>query len=80
MTKYQTKEEIQSSDFVSILICAVRYALGRQSCMHGVVIGYITPLIPELSDQTLCCLERDVRNPTIYGDGGYGDEKIDEPR
>lgn len=79
MNKYPTKEVIQSADFGAILVCAVRYALGRQSCMPRVVIGYITPLIPELSDQTLCCLERDVRNPTIYGDGGYGDKKIDEP-
>lgn len=68
-----------TDDFASMMVCAVRYALGRQSSMPGIVIGFITPLLPVLSDKAIGCLERDVRDPMTYGCGSYGDEKIDKP-
>lgn len=64
-----------NKDFETILICAVRYALGRQSYMPSLVIGYITPLLPQLSDWALAVMEDDLTDPV----GGYGDPKIDEP-
>lgn len=64
------KPKIDLSDdfFGAVLNCAVRYSLGRQSYMPGLVIDFITPLLPYLSDKTLWCFEKDVREyiaPTV---------------
>ena len=69
--------DIKDEDFGAILICAVRYCLGRQTYMPGLIIGYITPLLPRISDNTLRCMETDLSKPDLYG--GFGNEKIDEP-
>lgn len=63
-----------TEDFESILVCAERYACGRQTYMPSLVIDYITPLLPRLGTRTLAVFERD-----IAGANGYGDEKIDKP-
>lgn len=44
----------------AVLNCAVRYALGRASYMPGLVMGEITPMLPDCSDKTLWCFEQDV--------------------
>lgn len=62
-------------DFGCVLNCAVRYALGRRTYMPYLVIGYITPLLPHLSDKTIWCFERDLEECT-----NYGDPEIDEPQ
>lgn len=50
-----------SSDyFGTVCNCAVRYCLGRRSYMPSLVCGYIVPLLPELTDKTLDCFERDI--------------------
>lgn len=49
-----------NDDFGAVCNCAVRYCLGRQSYMSSLVCGYITPLLPELTDTTLGCFERDI--------------------
>ena len=69
--------DIKDEDFGAVLICAVRYCLGRQTYMPGLIIGYITPLLPRISDNTLRCMETDLSKPDLYG--GFGHEKIDEP-
>lgn len=69
--------ELSSDDFGAVLNCAVRYAIGRQTYMPGIVVGFIKPLLPELSDKTLWCFEKDVLDAKTYG--GYGDPRIDEP-
>lgn len=66
-----------NEDFGTILTCAVRYACGRQTYMPSIVIGFIRPLISEIDDNALCCMERDIREAEKYG--GYGNEKIDKP-
>jgi hypothetical protein len=60
--------------FETILVCAVRYALGRRTYMPHLVMGYITPLLPELSMRTLSVMEKDV-----MFEGDLGDEQIDKP-
>ena len=52
--------EPTSDDFGAICNCTVRYCLGRRSYMPSLVCGYITPLLPELTDKTLDCFERDI--------------------
>lgn len=49
-----------SDDFGAICNCAVRYCLGRRSYMLSLVCGYITPLLPELTDKTLACFKCDI--------------------
>ena len=69
--------DIKDKDFGALLICAVRYCLGRHTYMPGLIIGYITPLLSRISDNTLRCMETDLSQPDLYG--GFGDKKIDEP-
>jgi hypothetical protein len=79
MKKKNLTPQLNPTDdtFGTILNCAVRYACGRQSYMPSLVIGYITPLLPLLSDKTLWCFDQDLTEAKY--DGGYGDPKIDEP-
>ena len=65
-------------NFETILLCAVRYAIGRQTYMPSLVIDYITPLLSHLSYNTLGLIANDI---TEYGKyyGGLGDDKIDRP-
>ena len=67
-----------NKDFETILICAVRYAIGRKSYMPSMVIDYITPLLPYLSDNTLRLMANEITEYESY-EGGLGDEKIDKP-
>ena len=64
-------------DFETILLCAERYACGRQSYMPSIVVGYITAKIPVLSDAMLALLVKDME--FAERTGGFGDEYIDKP-
>lgn len=77
MQKTPKKPEIdlQDDDFSSILICAVRYALGRRSYMPGIVVDFIRPLLPYLPDKTLFVLKND-----LLSCQDFGDPEIDKPR
>lgn len=61
-------------DFCTILICAVRYSIGRQTYMPSLVIDYITPKLHLLNDKCLAVMERDIAEA-----GYYGHEVIDKP-
>ena len=65
-------------NFESILVCAVRYAIGRKSYMPSMVIDYITPLLPYLSEDVLKLIANEIIEHEAY-EGGLGDEKIDRP-
>lgn len=67
-----------NKDFETILLCAVRYAIGRQTYMPSLVIDYITPLLPYLTDNTLRLIANEITEYEGY-EGGLGDEKIDKP-
>ncbi len=71
--------EIDSSNekFGMILNCAVRYACGRQSYISTVVQDFIRPMIPELSNRTLWCMDQDLTEAAWWS--GYGDPRIDKP-
>lgn len=49
-----------NDDLGAVCNCAVRYCLGRRSYMPSLVCGYIISLLPELTDKTLDCFERDI--------------------
>ena len=61
-------------DFGTILNCAVRYSIGRQTYMPKLVMDFIKPLLPYLTNRTLWCIEKD-----ITGSENYGDPNIDKP-
>lgn len=65
-------------NFETILLCAVRYTIGRKSYMPSMVIDYITPLLPHLSDNILRLIADEIIEYRSYK-GGLGDEKIDRP-
>ena len=64
-------------NFETILLCAVRYAIGRKSYMPSMVIDYITPLLPYLSYWMLGLMAAEIIDHNYEGD--LGDEKIDKP-
>ena len=66
-----------NKDFETILLCAVRYAIGRKSYMPSMVIDYITPLLPYLSYWMLGLMAAEIIDHNYEGD--LGDEKIDKP-
>lgn len=41
----------QNNDFGAVLICAVRYCIGRQTYMPGLVIDFIRPVAVETGQQ-----------------------------
>ena len=49
-----------SDEFGAVCNCAVRYCLGRRSYMPSLICRCIIPLLPELTDKTLDCFERDI--------------------
>ena len=70
------KPMVQPDDdnFGAVLICAVRYSIGRETYMPKLVQDFIRPLLPYLSNKTLYVIERDVSEAN-----SYGDKNIDEP-
>ena len=62
-------------DFCTVLICAVRYSIGRQTYMPHLVAGYIEPMLPLMDTRSLNVMLWD-----IVAADSYGDPQIDEPR
>lgn len=67
-----------NKDFETILLCAVRYAIGRKSYMPSLVIDYITPLLPYLSEDVLKLIADEIIGRYTC-EGALGDEMIDRP-
>ena len=65
-------------NFETILLCAVRYAIGRRTYIPSRVIDYITPLLPHLSEDVVKLIANEITEHEAY-EGGLGDEKIDRP-
>lgn len=69
--------DVGQDNFGCILNCAVRYAIGRQTYMPGLVVDFIRPLLTHVSDKTLYVFDQDITDQRYIG--GYGDKNIDEP-
>ena len=65
-------------NFETILLCAVRYAIGRRTYIPSRVIDYITPLLPYLSEDVLKLIVNEIIEHYTY-EGALGDEMIDKP-
>lgn len=60
--------ELSDEDFGAVLNCAIRYCIGRETYMPRLVIEFIRPLLPYVSNRTLSCFERDIIEADCYGD------------
>ena len=69
--------KLDEQDFGTICICALRYAMGRQTYMPSLVRDFVRPLLPELPGKTIAVMLNDCDFQARYGD--YGDETIDKP-
>lgn len=49
-----------TDDFELMMICALRYAIGRGTYVPDTAISYIRYLIPQLSVKTLYVMKRDI--------------------
>ena len=67
-----------NKNFETILLCAVRYAIGRRTYIPSLVIDYITPLLPYLSEDVLKLIANEIIEHDTY-EGSLGDEMIDRP-
>lgn len=65
----------------AVLNCAVRYCLGRLSYMPGLVMGQIRPMLPDCSDKTLWCFEKDISEwldgNSLIADDPFGDRSYE---
>ena len=64
----------QNNNFGAVLICAVRYCIGRQTYMPELVINFTRPLLSKLDDTTLYVMARDIAEADDLGDA-----EIDAP-
>ena len=53
-------------NFESMMISALRYALGRKSYIVSMKLDYLTLLLPSLSPKTLVVMERDIEEQRGY--------------
>ena len=59
-------------DFELMIVCALRYSIGRESYMPSIAIDYIRYLIAMLSANTLFILQRDIKEEIErYDRGGW---------
>ena len=84
------KKKMMDNDFGTICLCAMRYALGRQTYMPGMVQDYIRAHIKDIDTSTINVMIRDIdeadkiteqklsNGSTIMIDG-LGDTRIDRP-
>lgn len=64
----EPKIELSDEDFGAVLNCAIRYCIGRETYMPSLVIEFIRPLLPYVSNRTLDCFKRDIREADYFGD------------
>ena len=68
------KIDITKNDFGLMCICSVRYALGRRTYMPSEVIRLVIKYLDNIDENTLYCIERDVRQYGLFDKSAYGDE------
>ena len=55
-------------DFNFMMICAVRYALGRRTYAVSMVCDYISDIIPFMDKKSLAVIKRDIEETNELGD------------
>ena len=49
-----------SQNYETMMICSLRYSIGRETYMPDIAIGYIRNIVPYLSPNTLYVMSRDI--------------------
>ena len=84
------KKQHADPDHATIMICAIRYALGRQTYMPGIVQDYIRRHKEDLDTNAIVVMITDIEeadkitkhempNGKVLEIDGLGDTKIDRP-
>lgn len=68
---------VDDQDFGTICVCALRYAMGRETYMPSLVRDFVRPLLPKLTDGTIAVMLDDCDFQARFGN--YGDDRIDKP-
>lgn len=61
---------LNTSDIACLIICSVRYAMGRMTYVPHEVSDIVKKTLPELRDDTLVILDRDIRRELDRGNYG----------
>lgn len=69
--------KIDEQDFGTICVCALRYAMGRETYMPSLVRDFIRPILPKLTDSTIAVMLNDCDSQRRYNN--YGNDHIDKP-
>lgn len=75
-TAKTTKIDPSDERFGQILISAVRYALGRMTYIVDDTAKYVEELIPQLSDNTLQLICKDITRAEELRDLGMGCDRV----
>lgn len=62
--------DVNKSELETLLVCSVRYALGRRSYIVSDVCRIAGSYLPHISDQTLVVISRDIQSALSTGCAG----------
>ena len=77
MIKRMKEIKALPEDFGTLAVCALRYCMGRETYMPGLVRDIIRPHLPELDNKTITVMLMDCEGQAK--DNCYGHERIDKP-
>lgn len=69
--------KVDNEDFGTICVCALRYAMGRETYMPDLVRGFVRAHLKDISDKALNVMIQDCEFQRSIGN--YGNERIDKP-
>ena len=77
--RFRIKQRPTPDDhFYNIIICAVRYCLGRRTYMPALVTSWIMAAVPELPAETALIMLRDINDQRRMGER-IGKEALGDP-
>lgn len=69
--------KVDDQDFGTVCVCALRYAMGRETYMPSLVRDFVRPLLSQLPDKTLWVMINDCEEQERMN--MWGSETIDKP-
>lgn len=69
--------KVDEQDFGTVCVCALRYAMGRETYMPSLVRDFVRPLLTKLPDKTLAVMIKDCEEQEKMH--MWGSETIDKP-
>lgn len=68
---------VDEQDFGTVCVCALRYAMGRETYMPSLVRDFVRPLLTQLPGKTLAVMINDCEEQERMN--MWGSETIDKP-